>query len=64
MDDAFDYAKQKWHKSHKVPDLKVGDVVLDSTLSFNNIKGPKKVEDSHQGKSRVNRRRLTSRRTA
>ncbi|MBW0509969.1 hypothetical protein O181_049684 [Austropuccinia psidii MF-1] len=28
MNDAFDYAKQKWDKSHKVPDFKVGDLVL------------------------------------
>ncbi|MBW0484991.1 hypothetical protein O181_024706 [Austropuccinia psidii MF-1] len=47
MDDAFDYAKQKWDKSHKVPDFKVGDLVLVSTLNFNNIKGPKKPEDSY-----------------
>ncbi|MBW0505341.1 hypothetical protein O181_045056 [Austropuccinia psidii MF-1] len=25
INDAFDYAKQKWDKSHKVPDFKVGD---------------------------------------
>ncbi|MBW0538995.1 hypothetical protein O181_078710 [Austropuccinia psidii MF-1] len=47
MDDAFDYAKQKWDKSHKVPNLKVGDLVLFSTLNFNNIKGPKKLKYSH-----------------
>ncbi|MBW0497416.1 hypothetical protein O181_037131 [Austropuccinia psidii MF-1] len=46
MDDAFDYAKQKWDKSHKVPHFKVGDLVLVSTLNFNNIKGPKKLKDS------------------
>ncbi|MBW0549679.1 hypothetical protein O181_089394 [Austropuccinia psidii MF-1] len=28
MNDAFEYAKQKWDKSHKVPYFKVGDVVL------------------------------------
>ncbi|MBW0511194.1 hypothetical protein O181_050909 [Austropuccinia psidii MF-1] len=28
MNDAFDYVKQKWDKSHKVPDFKVGDLVL------------------------------------
>ncbi|MBW0551397.1 hypothetical protein O181_091112 [Austropuccinia psidii MF-1] len=28
MNDAFDYAKQKWDKSHKVPDFKEGDLVL------------------------------------
>ncbi|MBW0591625.1 hypothetical protein O181_131340 [Austropuccinia psidii MF-1] len=49
MDDAFDYAKQKWDKSHKVPDFKVGDLVLVSTLNFNNINGPKKLKDSYVG---------------
>ncbi|MBW0472147.1 hypothetical protein O181_011862 [Austropuccinia psidii MF-1] len=48
-DDAFDYEKQKWDKSHKVPDFKVGDLVLVSTLNFNNIKGPKKLKDSYVG---------------
>ncbi|MBW0468325.1 hypothetical protein O181_008040 [Austropuccinia psidii MF-1] len=27
MNYAFDYEKQKWYKSHKVPDFKVGDLV-------------------------------------
>ncbi|MBW0566647.1 hypothetical protein O181_106362 [Austropuccinia psidii MF-1] len=49
MDDTFDYAKQKWDKSHKVPDFKVGDLVLASTFNFNNIEGPKKLEDSYVG---------------
>ncbi|MBW0573816.1 hypothetical protein O181_113531 [Austropuccinia psidii MF-1] len=49
MNDAFEYAKQKWDKSHKVPDFKVGDLVLVSTLNFNNIKGPKKLKDSYVG---------------
>ncbi|MBW0512256.1 hypothetical protein O181_051971 [Austropuccinia psidii MF-1] len=49
MNDAFDYAKQKWAKSHKVPDFKVGYLVLVSTLNFNNIKGPKKLKDSYVG---------------
>ncbi|MBW0463350.1 hypothetical protein O181_003065 [Austropuccinia psidii MF-1] len=47
MNDAFDYAKQKWEKSHKVPDFKVRDLVLVSTLNFNNIKGPKKPKDRY-----------------
>ncbi|MBW0512371.1 hypothetical protein O181_052086 [Austropuccinia psidii MF-1] len=47
--DAFDYAKQKWDKSHEVPDFKVGDLVLFTTFNFNNIKGPKKVKDSYVG---------------
>ncbi|MBW0591873.1 hypothetical protein O181_131588 [Austropuccinia psidii MF-1] len=49
INDAFDYEKQKWDTSHKVPDFKVGDLVLVSTLNFNNIKGPKKLEDSYVG---------------
>ncbi|MBW0542453.1 hypothetical protein O181_082168 [Austropuccinia psidii MF-1] len=49
MNGTFDHAKQKWDKSHKVLDLKVGDLVLGSTLNFNNIKGSKKSEDSYVG---------------
>ncbi|MBW0576234.1 hypothetical protein O181_115949 [Austropuccinia psidii MF-1] len=49
INDSFDYAKQKWDKSHKVPDFKVGDLVLVSTLNFNNIKGPKKLKYSYVG---------------
>ncbi|MBW0544006.1 hypothetical protein O181_083721 [Austropuccinia psidii MF-1] len=49
MDDIFYYVKQKWDKSHKVPDSKVGDLALVSTLNFNNIKGPKKLRDSYVG---------------
>ncbi|MBW0562327.1 hypothetical protein O181_102042 [Austropuccinia psidii MF-1] len=49
MNDSFGYARQKWDKSHKVPDFKVGDLVLVSTLNFNNIKGPKKLKDFYIG---------------
>ncbi|MBW0556546.1 hypothetical protein O181_096261, partial [Austropuccinia psidii MF-1] len=49
MNDAFEYAKQKWDKSHKKPDFKVGDLFLVSTFNFNNIKGPKKLKDSYLG---------------
>ncbi|MBW0486788.1 hypothetical protein O181_026503 [Austropuccinia psidii MF-1] len=48
---AFDYETQKWDKSHKVPDFKIGDLVLVLTLKFNNIKGPKKLKDSYLGLS-------------
>ncbi|MBW0541470.1 hypothetical protein O181_081185 [Austropuccinia psidii MF-1] len=44
MNDAFDYAKQKWDKNHKV-----GDLVLASTLNFKNIKGSKKLKDYYIG---------------
>ncbi|MBW0547427.1 hypothetical protein O181_087142 [Austropuccinia psidii MF-1] len=46
LNNAFEYAKQKWDKTHKTPEFKVGDFILVSTLSFNNIKGPKKLKDS------------------
>ncbi|MBW0550970.1 hypothetical protein O181_090685 [Austropuccinia psidii MF-1] len=49
MNEAFDYAKQKWDRSHKVPDFKVGHLVLVSTLNFDNIKGPKKLKDYYVG---------------
>ncbi|MBW0470346.1 hypothetical protein O181_010061 [Austropuccinia psidii MF-1] len=49
MNDAFDYAKQKWDKSNKVSDFEVGDLVLVSTFNLNNIKGPRKLEDSYVG---------------
>ncbi|MBW0536832.1 hypothetical protein O181_076547 [Austropuccinia psidii MF-1] len=49
MNDAFDYAKQKLDKSHKVPDFKVEDLVLVSTLNFYNIKGPNELKDSYIG---------------
>ncbi|MBW0578593.1 hypothetical protein O181_118308 [Austropuccinia psidii MF-1] len=49
MNDAFDYAKQKWDKSHKVPEFKVGYLVLVSTLNFNKINSPKKLKDSYFG---------------
>ncbi|MBW0511419.1 hypothetical protein O181_051134 [Austropuccinia psidii MF-1] len=50
MNDAFEYFKQKWDKSHKNTELKVGDLILASTLKFNNSKGPKKLKDSFPGK--------------
>ncbi|MBW0520681.1 hypothetical protein O181_060396 [Austropuccinia psidii MF-1] len=49
MNDAFEYAKQKWDKSHKVPDFKVGDLVLVSALNLNDIRGPKKLKYSYVG---------------
>ncbi|MBW0510849.1 hypothetical protein O181_050564 [Austropuccinia psidii MF-1] len=49
MNYAFEYAKQKWDKSHKTPEFKVGDLILVSTLKLNNIKGPNKLKDSFAG---------------
>ncbi|MBW0507277.1 hypothetical protein O181_046992 [Austropuccinia psidii MF-1] len=49
MNDAFEYAKKKCNKSHKTPEFKVGDLILVSTLNFNNIKGPMKLKYSLAG---------------
>ncbi|MBW0535996.1 hypothetical protein O181_075711 [Austropuccinia psidii MF-1] len=49
MQDYFKYAKKRWDKSHKPPDFKIGDLVLVSTLNFNNMKVPKKLKDSFAG---------------
>ncbi|MBW0511456.1 hypothetical protein O181_051171 [Austropuccinia psidii MF-1] len=49
MNDALEYAKQKCDKSHKTPEFKVGDLILVSTLSFNNIKGINKLKASFTG---------------
>ncbi|MBW0471100.1 hypothetical protein O181_010815 [Austropuccinia psidii MF-1] len=43
------YAKERWDKSHKPPDFKIGYLVLVSTLNLNNIKGPKKLKYSFSG---------------
>ncbi|MBW0582280.1 hypothetical protein O181_121995 [Austropuccinia psidii MF-1] len=47
--EAKEYNKQRWDKSHMEPDFKEGDQVLVSTISFNNLKGPKKMRDSFVG---------------
>ncbi|MBW0572227.1 hypothetical protein O181_111942 [Austropuccinia psidii MF-1] len=36
-------------KSHKTPEFKVGDLILVSTLNFNNIRGQKKFNNSFSG---------------
>ncbi|MBW0546067.1 hypothetical protein O181_085782 [Austropuccinia psidii MF-1] len=45
----FEYAKQKWDKTHKNPEFKVSNLILVSTLNFKYIKGPEKFEDSCAG---------------
>ncbi|MBW0540707.1 hypothetical protein O181_080422 [Austropuccinia psidii MF-1] len=46
---AFEYAKQKWDKSHKSPEFKVRDLILVSNLSLKNIKAPKKLKNYFAG---------------
>ncbi|MBW0470213.1 hypothetical protein O181_009928 [Austropuccinia psidii MF-1] len=47
--EAKEYNKQRWDKSHMEPYFMEGDYVLVSTLSFNNLKGTKKMRDSFLG---------------
>ncbi|MBW0534470.1 hypothetical protein O181_074185 [Austropuccinia psidii MF-1] len=49
MKDSFVYAKDKWDKSHALQNFKVGDLVLLSNTSFNNIKGCKNLKESFTG---------------
>ncbi|MBW0496115.1 hypothetical protein O181_035830 [Austropuccinia psidii MF-1] len=49
MQDSFKYEKERWDKSHEPPDFKVGELVLVSTLNFNNIKAPYKLKYSFSG---------------
>ncbi|MBW0534135.1 hypothetical protein O181_073850 [Austropuccinia psidii MF-1] len=49
MQDSFKYAKERWDKIHKPPYFKIEDLVLVSTIHFNNIRGPKKLKDSFAG---------------
>ncbi|MBW0462649.1 hypothetical protein O181_002364 [Austropuccinia psidii MF-1] len=44
-----EYNKQSYDKTHMEPDFKEGNQVLVSTLSFNNLKGKKKMRDSFVG---------------
>ncbi|MBW0578860.1 hypothetical protein O181_118575 [Austropuccinia psidii MF-1] len=37
---------KKWDESHKNPEFKVGDLILVSTLNFNNIESGNKFKDS------------------
>ncbi|MBW0491593.1 hypothetical protein O181_031308 [Austropuccinia psidii MF-1] len=53
MQDSFNYAKERWDKSHKPPNFNIQDFVLVSTLNFNNIKCPKKLKDSFAGTSMI-----------
>jgi hypothetical protein len=47
--EAVDYNKERWDKSHKDHDLKVGNQVLISTVNFNNLAGPRKLKDAFIG---------------
>jgi hypothetical protein len=46
---AVEYNMERWDKSHKEHDIVVGNLVLISTLNFNNLKGNRKLRDSFVG---------------
>ncbi|MBW0493621.1 hypothetical protein O181_033336 [Austropuccinia psidii MF-1] len=46
---AAKYRMQRYDQTHMEPDFKEGNQVLVSTLTFNNLKGPKKMRDSFLG---------------
>ncbi|MBW0523438.1 hypothetical protein O181_063153 [Austropuccinia psidii MF-1] len=54
LQSSFKYEKERWDKSHKPPDFKIGDLVLVSILNFNNIKGPNKLKDLFAGPFMIN----------
>ncbi|MBW0471299.1 hypothetical protein O181_011014 [Austropuccinia psidii MF-1] len=47
--EAKEYDEQRWDKTHMEPAFEEGDQVLVPSVSFNNIKGPKKTRDSFEG---------------
>ena len=49
IQEAVEYNKTRWDKTHKEPDFQIGDQVLISTINFSNLKGPRKLQDSFVG---------------
>jgi hypothetical protein len=49
VQEAVEYSKTRWDKSHKEPVFKIGDKVLLSTVNFNNLGGNKKLKPSFIG---------------
>ncbi|KAI7967784.1 hypothetical protein MJO29_001061 [Puccinia striiformis f. sp. tritici] len=47
--EAVEYNKERWDKTHRDHDLKIGDEVLISTVNFNNLAGPRKLKDAFIG---------------
>jgi hypothetical protein len=46
---AAQYNKERWDKSHREPEFKIGDKVLVSIVNFNNLAGPRKMRNSFAG---------------
>jgi hypothetical protein len=41
--------KERWDRTHREPEFKIGDQFLISTANFTNLTGPKKMRDSFAG---------------
>jgi len=46
---AVEYNKERWDKTHKEPTFKPGDLILISTINFNNLEGPRKLRPPFVG---------------
>ena len=49
IEQAFQYEKNRWDKTHKESDIEVGDQVLLSTINFNNLNTNIKLKDPFVG---------------
>jgi len=49
VEDAVEYNQNRWDKSHKEPEFKIGDKVLLSTINFNNLGGSRKLKPAFVG---------------
>ena len=49
VQEAVEYNKNRWDKTHKEPEFNIGDRVLISTLNFNNLGGNKKLKTAFIG---------------
>ena len=49
VQEAVEYNKNRWDKTHKEPEFKIGDKFLLSTINFNNLGGNRKLKPSFIG---------------
>ena len=49
VQEAVEYNRNRWDKSHREPEFKIGDKVLLSTVNFNNLGGNKKLKPAFVG---------------
>ncbi|KAI7938412.1 hypothetical protein MJO28_015332 [Puccinia striiformis f. sp. tritici] len=49
VQDSVEYNKNRWDKTHREPEFKIGDKVLLSTVNFNNLGGNRKLKPAFVG---------------